>query len=266
VAPYHAKKRLGQHFLKSQPVITRIVELIYPHSNVPVIEIGPGRGALTLPLAEKGVNIVAVEFDRDVIGYLSKLVRRFRNVDVINQDFLSFVPDRELLPAFSLVGNLPYNITAPVIDWCLKYHDSLVGAVFLVQKELADRITAVPKSKDWSPLAVITQLHFAVRHCFDVPPESFRPPPKVTSSVIELGPKERPSGLDTERFEGIVRASFSHRRKQLINNLVPGIIASADVAREVWAELSLSSTCRAEELSIGQFLKLTDELTARRII
>ncbi len=266
MAAYHAKKRLGQHFLKSPAVIQKIVALIDQGSEVPVIEIGPGRGALTLPLAERGIRILAVEFDRDIVGYLRKLLRKHDNVEVINQDFLSFEPDVKELPVFSLMGNLPYNITSPVIDWCVRHHDYLRQAVFMVQKEMAERIVAEPKSKGWSPLSVLTQLYFSVRHCFDVSPDSFRPQPQVISSVIELRPIEQSSGVDIRLLEKVVRAAFSQRRKLLINNLVPDPISSKELAVAICTELSLPDSCRAEELSIEQFLKLTDALAGRNML
>ena len=116
MAGYHAKKRLGQNFLKSESVIRRIVETVEPQAGETVIEIGPGRGALTLALAGSGARIVAVEFDRDLYGYLNKLARRYDSIEIVNADFLEFEPDERKIPSFKLAGSLPYNITSPVIE------------------------------------------------------------------------------------------------------------------------------------------------------
>ena len=266
MAPYHAKKRLGQNFLESEDVIRRVVELVDAKAEDTVIEIGPGRGALTLPLARTGAQVLAVEFDRDLIAYLEKLTGKFPNVEIINADFLRYEPDLDSIRRFTLVGNIAYNITSPVLEWCTRYRDRISRVVLMLQKELAARVCSKPGSRDWSPLAVFTQLHFDVRYCFDVPATSFRPEPKVSSAVITLSAMERTTETDLLSMQRVVRTAFKHRRKLLMNNLVPGIIPSASVAGEVAAELSLPDTCRAEEMSIDLFLKLTDCLVSRNIL
>ncbi len=265
MAGYHAKKRLGQNFLISEAIITGIIEQIAPRPGLKVIEIGPGRGALTLPLAESGADILAIEFDRDLIGYLRKLLRNYENAEVCHADFLTFQPDPESWPCFVLTGNLPFNITSPVIDWCVKYAGQIKRAVFMVQQELAARLAAQPGSRDWSPLSILTQRCFSVENCFRVPPSSFRPAPKVTSAVVVLTPHERsmaaPSG-----FDQLVRAAFVHRRKTLINNLVPEVVPSADVARMIFDELGIDPDCRAEQMSIERFLNLTNYLRESKLL
>ena len=266
MAPYHPKKRLGQNFLESEDVIRRVVELVDANAGATVIEIGPGRGALTLPLARTGVRLLAVEFDRDLISYLEKLTKKQINVEIINTDFLRYEPNPESIPRFTLVGNIAYNITSPVLEWCARYRDRISRVVLMLQKELAARVCSKPGSRDWSPLAVFTQLYFDVRYCFDVPASSFRPEPKVSSAVITLSAMERAIKTDLSSMQRVVRAAFRHRRKLLMNNLIPDIIPSASVAGEIAAELSLSDTCRAEEMSIDLFLKLTDCLISRNIL
>ncbi len=263
---YHAKKRLGQNFLVSTPIIESIIDQIAPRTGQTIIEIGSGRGALTVPLAESGARVVAVEFDSDVVPYLRKLMRRYDNVEIIHRDFLSFEPDPEGYPKFSLVGNLPYNITSPVLDWCVMRRDRVEHAVFMVQKEMALRIGASPGGRNWSPLSIVTQLHFDVSACFDVPPESFRPPPKVTSSVIKLVPRISERIEEYPIFERVVRASFARRRKQLKNNLVPAIVPDTATVTKVFDEVGLGADCRAEELSTESFLKLTKALIRYNIL
>ncbi len=260
------KKRLGQHFLKSPDVIKRIVDLIDPLADQTIVEIGPGRGALTLPLVASGAEVVAVEFDRDTASYLSRRLAKQINLQVVNQDFLKFEPDRIGLTKFTLVGNLPFNITSPVIDWTINHRSVIESACFMVQKEMAARLAARPNSKDWSPLSIFTQLHFEVVHCFDVAPEHFQPKPKVTSTVITLTPKEKVQIKHFAQFEKVVRTSFRHRRKLLVNNLVPDIISQAQTAREILHDLGLPENCRAEQLTTAQFLTLTEHLIVHKIL
>jgi 16S rRNA (adenine1518-N6/adenine1519-N6)-dimethyltransferase len=263
---YRAKKRLGQNFLRSKAIIDRVLGLAAPGTNDKVVEIGPGRGALTVPLAESGALVWAIEFDRDLMSYLDSLLGTYSNVRLINGDFLGFDPAAEKLDRFKLVGNLPYNITSPVIDWCLKYRDRLVCAVLMVQRELGARVAGSPGSKDWSPLSIFTQSVFGVERCFDVAPSHFTPAPKVTSTVIRLTPHPVPLVRDSAPFEKVVRASFRHRRKLLVNNLVPEIIPDGLTAAEILEQVGLGAKTRAEEVTIEQFLKLTTELVGRKLI
>ncbi|MEW5795827.1 MAG: 16S rRNA (adenine(1518)-N(6)/adenine(1519)-N(6))-dimethyltransferase RsmA [Candidatus Zixiibacteriota bacterium] len=263
---YHAKKRLGQNFLKSEEVIGRVIELLAPAPNDIIVEIGPGRGALALPLARAGATLWAVEFDRDLIGYLSSLLSDYANVQLLNDDFLKFNPTARELGRFKLVGNLPYNITSPVLDWCLRYREYLVTVVLMVQRELGARIAASPGSKDWSPLGILTQSAFSVERAFDVSAEHFEPRPDVMSTVVRLTPLPEPAAPVTGLFERVVRASFQHRRKTLLNNLVPTFSLDTKVAGGLLTELGLSPMTRAEELSIAQFLTLTAALERHKLL
>ncbi len=260
---YHAKKRLGQNFLKSSTIIHRLIELIDPQPRQRIIEIGPGRGAITNALAESGAQVTAVEYDRDLIPYLTVLLENFRNVNLVQGDFLTYEPD---FSGFKLVGNLPYNLSSPVIDWTVRHHGSLVAAYFMLQKEVANRLASSAGSKDWSPLAIFTQLHFTVRVCFDVSPQHFSPPPKVTSSVVSLIPKQSPLIKSYDRFERVVRQAFSQRRKTLLNNLVPSLVSETSVLTEVLEALQLDSRIRAEQITTEMFLELTNQLMARKIL
>lgn len=264
--PYRAKKRLGQHFLKSEHIVKKILDVIDPQRGQTIIEIGAGRGAFTLPLAQSGAKVIAVEFDRDFAGYLGKLLKKYDNVSIINQDFLKFEPDSVGLSRFTLVGNMPFNITSPVIDWATRHQPVIDSACLMVQKEMAERLSAIPKTKNWSPLSIFTQLHFDVTYCFDVAPEHFRPSPKVTSAVIKLTPKKKVHVKHWGLFEKVVRVSFQKRRKLLVNNLVPDIIPHPQTAREILCELGLPENCRAEQLTTTQFLTLTEHLTACKIL
>jgi 16S rRNA (adenine1518-N6/adenine1519-N6)-dimethyltransferase len=264
MSPYHAKKRLGQNFLISDKFIQRIVDRISAKGNQTIVEIGAGQGALTIPLAETGAKIWAIEFDRDLIRYLEDSLDKFENVKILNMDFLAFHPELYELDNFLLVGNLPYNITSPVIDWCIRYHDRIQSAWFMVQKELAQRLVAEPKTKDWSPLSIIAQLHFNLTYCFDVPPQVFDPQPEVYSGFLRLEPIPVRKDVDLIGLDKVIRTAFQQRRKQLVNNLVPDLISDAKSAKELFVSLNIPEKARAEELSIDQFVALANILIPRR--
>ncbi|MEA3296626.1 MAG: 16S rRNA (adenine(1518)-N(6)/adenine(1519)-N(6))-dimethyltransferase RsmA [candidate division Zixibacteria bacterium] len=263
---YHPKKRLGQNFLKSDEIIRRIVDLVNPRSGQVLVEIGPGQGALTLPLARSGATIVAVEIDNDLIGYLEKSLGQYENVRIVNQDFLLFDPVETGIDKFTLVGNLPYHISSPVMEWIAKRSRMLEQVFLMVQKEVAERLCSSPGSKGWSPLSIFTQLLFDVTNCFTVRPVHFHPRPKVSSTVIKLTPKEELEIRYRTEFERVVRYSFRQRRKLLKNNLVPEIITDTDTALEYFAKVDLPSNTRAEQVTTEHFLKLTDLLVSERYL
>ena len=262
---YQAKKRLGQNFLKSDAVIERLVRAVDTGPDMPIVEIGPGRGALTLALGETGAEVIAVEFDRDVIGYLTKLLRKHDNVRILNEDFLNI--DVAVLPErFFAVGNLPFNITSPVIDFVVRHRRHLAGCVFLVQKEMAERLSSAAGSKLWSPIAINTQLHYKVEYLFSVPARAFRPQPKVDAGVVRLKPFGSAPFEYGFQFELVVRHAFARRRKLLINNLAPEIIPGPQVAKAILADMDLPSNVRAEQLTIEQFRDLTVLLVQNELI
>lgn len=261
-----AKKRLGQNFLVSSEIVKKIIDAIAPKSTDTIVEVGPGKGALTIPLAESGAKIIAVEFDRDLANYSKDSLKRFTNVTVLQKDFLKFEPKELALTSIKLCGNLPFNITSPVIDWIVNHRSNIVKAVIMMQKEVALRLASKPNSKDWSPLAIFTQLYFDINILFNVAPQNFEPSPKVTSAVVELIPKVSAEILHYPKFEQLVRASFRQRRKQLINNLVPILIPTVPAAEEIFGQLGLNRKVRAEEVSTGQFLELTELLAMRNML
>ena len=261
-----AKKSFGQHFLKSESVVRRILDLLEASAGEAVVEIGPGRGALTFGLAGAGVKLLAVEFERGAFDYLEKKLHGRSNVTLVNKDFLRLTAGEIGLDSFKLIGNLPFNITSPVLDWVVANRAYVRLAVFMVQKEMAQRVSSSPGSKDWSPPAIFTQLHYDIEYGFDVAAKHFSPPPKVTSAVIKLTPKAAPAVAHFSAFEKVVRASFQRRRKLLVNNLAPEIIGEAARAREVITELGLPPRCRAEELPTEKFLELTARLIEYKIL
>lgn len=257
------QKRFGQHFLSDQRVLDRIVALVRPQLSDVIVEVGPGEGVLTLPLSKSGAKIVAVEFDRNLIRPLTNKLSPYPNASVHEQDFLDFVPD-ESLGQFALVGNIPYNITSPVIEWCTKYSNRLTRVILMVQKEMAQRICGRPGSKDWAPISIFTQIAFDVALEFEVPPTAFTPPPKVHSAVMSMTPRGTRPAVDMVKFDRVVRAAFEHRRKLLVNNLVPAVVSTATSHAEYLRKIGARDDCRAEQLSIEQFVHLTELLISDR--
>lgn len=261
-----AKKRFDQNFLESPTTIGKIVDLVGPGRDYPIVEIGPGRGALTIPMAESGATILAVEIDRDLIANLRAATNDFSEVTIIETDFLRFDPNQHGLSRFILVGNLPYSLTSPVIDWCLSHRRQIERAVFMVQREFGARLAATEGSRDYAPISIFTRIFFDVQHCFDVDPTEFDPPPKVMSTVIKLTPAEEFEVEFPQQFEKLVRASFRQRRKLLANNLSSVLAIETPAFKEILQQIGFGEKCRAEELSIPSFLKLTDYLVRNKLM
>ncbi len=263
-------KALGQHFLTSRSILRKIVETIAPQKDELVIEIGAGRGALTFPLSDRAGKVIAIEKDKDLVSFLADKQRPnlvIREADVLRLAFHDLVAEE---PAFhgkvKLVGNLPYVISSPLLFKVLEDKDLFSACVFLLQKEVAERIDAHPGSKDYAPLSILFQRHFDVRLCFTVAPGAFSPPPRVQSALVAL--TRRPLPLfpvtDEDRFRRFLRMSFAQRRKTLLNNLksgpyLPGLL------QDSFRCLSLKEKVRAEQLSIGQFVGLFERLEALKL-
>ncbi len=266
VVSFRAKKRFGQNFLVSNEIIGKIVDGIAPIPSETIVEIGPGAGALTIPLAESGARIIAVEFDRDLFKHVEESLKNFTNVTVLQKDFLKFDPAEFKLTLFKLCGNLPFNITSPVIDWIVNHRWSVQKAVIMMQKEVALRLASKPGSKDWSPLAIFTQIHFDIKILFNVGPQHFEPSPKVTSAVVELVPKVSKEIRYYPEFEQLVRESFKQRRKQLLNNLAPAVIPTVAEAEEIFQKSGFDRKVRAEQIATEQFLELTELLISHNML
>jgi 16S rRNA (adenine1518-N6/adenine1519-N6)-dimethyltransferase len=231
-----ARKRFGQHFLE-RAWVDKLIRDIAPAATDTFLEIGPGRGALTLPLAESGARIHAVDIDRDLSSELA--AHAPPNVTVTTADFLDLsaddlfagIPDA---PRVRVVGNLPYNVSSPILFRLLalsRETDRLIDATLMLQREVALRVAARPGSGDYGPLSIMATVYAGVERRFDLPPGAFRPPPKVHSSVIRL--KFRPPSVDIgdpSHFERIVRTMFQQRRKTLSNSLKPALAPDADAA------------------------------------
>ncbi len=253
-AAHRARKRFGQHFLHDQTIIQRILDAIDPKTGQSLIEIGPGRGALTFPLLERCKRLTAIELDRDLIELLQQKAPQFGQLKLISADVLKIdLSTLDLPTPYRLVGNLPYNISTPLMFHMLEYNDLIEDMHFMVQKEVAQRIIAGPGSKHYGRLSVMMQYYCQCDYLFDVAPGSFSPPPKVDSAIIRLAPHtELPHPVaNIEHLALVVQSAFSQRRKTIHNSLKKVI----DCARI--AELGIDPGVRAENLALEDFVKLT---------
>ena len=217
-----AKKRFGQNFLVNEGVITRIIDALAPASTETIIEIGPGRGALTAQLLEHAGRVIAIEFDRNLIPLLentfaSKLNFTLLNSDALEVDFCGAIhPARQA----RVVANLPYNISTAILQRLITQRNCLTEMVLMLQREVVERITAPAGSKERGFLSVFVEAYCETEKLFDVAPGSFRPVPKVWSSVVRLNPKQKPDlARDEELFWDLVSAGFAQKRKTILNNL-----------------------------------------------
>ncbi|MBC7656975.1 MAG: 16S rRNA (adenine(1518)-N(6)/adenine(1519)-N(6))-dimethyltransferase RsmA, partial [Frankiaceae bacterium] len=249
--------QLGQHFLHDRSVIERIVYAVEPKPGDVLVEIGPGQGAITFPLLRKHGALTVVEFDRDLIAPLSEAAHGLGELTIVHKDVLK-VDFGKLAGEgrLRLVGNLPYNISTPILFHVLEHSEAIIDMHFMLQKEVVDRMGAGPGSKTYGRLSVMLQAVCDVQPLFDVPPIAFRPPPKVDSSVVRLVPRDRASVgvIDPALFERVVRDAFGQRRKTLRNALQAICSSDQMVAAGVRPEL------RAEQLEVAEFIKLSNAL------
>jgi 16S rRNA (adenine1518-N6/adenine1519-N6)-dimethyltransferase len=263
-APQHrARKRFGQNFLTDPYVVAGIVAAISPQKDDHIVEIGPGLGVLTESLLPCVTAMDAVELDRDIIPKLKEhcdsLSGRhgklhIHEADALKFDFASLAADGRPL---RIVGNLPYNISTPLMFHLLSLHTLIHDMHFMLQKEVVARLAAVPVNKDYGRLSVMMQYHCKVESLMDVPPEAFTPAPKVNSAVVRLVPySEQPVRVDNvNRLEKLVTQAFSQRRKTLRNTLKPMLSA------EQMESVGIDPKRRAETLSLAEFATLTNSLS-----
>lgn len=267
---HRPRKRFGQHFL-APSWAAKVVAAIDVQPGDVMLEIGPGQGAITLPLAETGAPILAVEIDRDLARDLATQVPP--NVSLVTADFLETdvvpyltalqpnrPPDAAEAPPrrFRAVGNLPYNLSSPILFRLIdlrQQHALFADATLMVQREVADRLVAKPGTRDYGVLSIFAQLHADIRRVLDLPPTAFTPPPKVRSSVIRLDFRRSPVRIvDDALFARIVKGAFTQRRKTLVNALKP----LEPTAPAVVALAGIDSKRRPETLSIEDFARLTE--------
>jgi 16S rRNA (adenine1518-N6/adenine1519-N6)-dimethyltransferase len=247
-AGHVARKRFGQHFLVDESIIDGIVRAIGPRPGQALVEIGPGLGALTQPLLERAGALTVIELDRDLAARL----RQRPGLTVIESDVLKVdfaaVADAAGQP-LRLVGNLPYNISSPILFHLLPFAQRVQDQHFMLQKEVVERMAAPPGSKTYGRLSVMLQWRYRIDEVLDVPPEAFDPPPRVDSAVVRMVPLEADPSVDVARLETLVAVAFSQRRKVLRNTLgrwleEQGISTPFDLQR------------RAEEVPVVEYLAL----------
>lgn len=256
---HQPRKRFGQNFLRDDGVIEAIARAISPDAQDHVVEIGPGEGALTQALIGSGCRLDAIELDRDLTARLLASFSvypsfKLHSADALKFDFAALCESPEA--RLRVVGNLPYNISTPLIFKLLEHVELIEDMHFMLQKEVVDRLAAVPGGKDWGRLGIMAQYYCEVSSLFDVPPEAFFPPPKVQSAIVRLVPKAAAARPDCEAaaLATVVRHAFSQRRKTLRNNLKPLFDEQALAAAGV------DPGARAETLELDTFACLARAL------
>lgn len=252
---HQARKRFGQNFLHDEGVIHQIVRAIDPQQKDKLIEIGPGMSALTEPLTQAVQHLTVVEIDRDLVQLLQKKYQPEKmsiiSADVLTVDFSQFGS------GLRIVGNLPYNISSPLLFHLMQFADQVIDQHFMLQSEVIDRMVAKPGDAAYGRLSVMLQSRYRMIKLFEVPPESFKPAPKVMSAIVRMRPlkADRPQAANADVFEKVVARAFSQRRKMLRRVL-------AEWSEHInWEQVAVEPTARAEQLGLEQYIALSNALT-----
>ena len=260
------QKKLGQHFLVDESVVRRIAESLELKADMPVLEIGPGIGTLTQFLAMTGARVTAVELDRRCIEIMGTTLKAYNNIRIVQGDVLS-LDFAELMGTgpFQIAGNLPYYITTPIVMKILEGQVPAEKMVFMVQKEVADRMVSAPGSKEYGALSVAVQYHTKAVKLFEVPSAAFMPPPAVDSAVILCTKRAQPPvDIPSEKlFFRVVRAAFGQRRKTLANSLQGGGFSKEEVTAML-QETRIKGERRGETLSLDEFAALSRSYARNR--
>lgn len=252
---HQARKRFGQNFLHDERVIDRIVQTITPQPGQRLIEIGPGQGAITAPLLALGQGLTVIEIDRDLAAHLRQRFGADPGFTLIESDVLAVDFSRlgNAPRSLRILGNLPYNISTPLLFHLLRYQSLIHDMVFMLQLEVVDRLAAAPGNADYGRLSVMMQYHCKVERLFKVPPSAFNPQPKVDSAIVRLEPWITPPHpvRDETLFATLVREAFNQRRKTVRNALRQW------VSPQQWESLGIDSGLRPENLSLGDYARIT---------
>lgn len=254
---HRARKRFGQNFLHDALTIERIVQAINPKPGEHLVEIGPGQGAITLPLLKASGCLDVIELDRDLVTPLAEHCRNRGTLTIHNEDALQFPFDSlNTASALRVVGNLPYNISTPLLFHLLEYTRLISDMHFMLQNEVVDRLAARPGTRDYGRLSIMLQYHCDVTKLFMIGPEAFQPAPRVDSAFVRLVPHQKPpvSVINTATFARVVKHAFSQRRKTLRNNL-RDILSVAEIEAA-----GIDHRLRAETLSLADFARLANQL------
>lgn len=256
-----AKKRFGQNFLTDPHKLESLVAALDLKPNELVLEIGPGTGNLTELLLNRGIQLIAVELDRDLLTPLRERFEsdgKFKLIenDIIKLDLRQTTDGKKI----KLIGNLPYNISGAIIEWLIQYWDLIICGVITVQKEVGARLKAEPGSRDYGSLSVIAQSHFDIKKLFDLPPGCFTPKPKVDSTALLLTPVKK-IDIDFAEFRDFLRAAFAQKRKKLANSLISRELhfkknCTREEIEKLLVGLGKKADIRAEQLSLTDFLEL----------
>ena len=266
------QKKFGQNFLIDTHVLEKIVNAAEITKDDFVLEIGPGIGTLTQYLCERAGKVVAVEIDKMLIPILEETLAAYDNVRVLNEDILkvdlvSLIKEENNNRPIKVVANLPYYITTPIIMDLFEKHIPLSGITIMIQKEVADRIRAIPGSKDYGALSLVVQYYAKPYIAANVPPNCFIPRPKVGSAVICLTPHKKPpyDVKDESLLFSLIRASFNQRRKTLVNGIYnyEGLSFSKDLILEALTASGLAKDIRGESLSLEQFINIANYLSEK---
>lgn len=266
-----AKKSFGQNFLIDDNILQSIVESANVNAKDTVIEIGPGLGNLTHYILEENASVIAFEIDNDMIDILNGRFSGNNNLEIVNKDILKVNLQEYITEGkkVKIIANLPYYITTPIIFKLLEYRNNIESITIMIQKEVAERIVSTPRSKDYGVLTINTNYLADVEKLFDVPNISFIPAPNVTSAVIQIVPnrlKEAQLGIiDAVIFKDLVKKAFSSRRKKLSNSLCnTGINGmTKQEIDDMIAKVGLNPNCRAEEVSIEEYVKMANIIVDR---
>jgi 16S rRNA (adenine1518-N6/adenine1519-N6)-dimethyltransferase len=265
--PVRPKRSLGQNFLVDPSVASRIVSAAAVRPGETVVEIGPGRGALTGRLRELAERLICIEKDDELAAGLQRRFADDEGAELVHADALEVSPGQLPLPGpYRVIANLPYNVAARIAMHLLEdWRPHLIEATLMFQREVADRIAAAPSTKSYGALSVLVASFAEAWPLFGVPPRSFRPVPKVQSSVVRLRPRATPlwqeAGLDYERFRTVVHAGFQARRKLIANALVIGLGCSTDEARDALNRADVSLQLRPDAIDLDGWLRLAVALS-----
>ena len=259
---HRAKKYFGQNFLVDETIVAQIISVIAPHSDQHLVEIGPGLGALTKHLLPKVKAMDVIEIDRDIIPKLEQQCHGLgrliiHQADVLKFDFATLVRGNENL---KIIGNLPYNISTPLLFHLVSFCSLVSEMIFMLQKEVVERICAPLGSKAYGRLTVMLQYHYQAQHLLDVPPQAFKPAPQVHSAILRLVPHKNKPFLakDVKLFAQIVLVAFNARRKTLRNAL------KNLVNDEIFLTLDIDSQLRPEQISLGQYVAISNQLVGEK--
>ncbi len=258
--PGRPKKHLGQHFLQSPEIISRIVETADVHKEDVIVEIGPGRGALTFKLAEIASEVIAIEIDKEIVENLKARSVSYPGLTIVEADALQF-PYHQIGTRFKVVANLPYYMSTPILFRLIELSDMVSSMTIMLQKEVAERVVAAPGSKDYGILSIAVQFYAVPEIAFNVSRKMFYPEPKIDSSVLKIVPREKVAVAvrNEALFWGLIKSAFYYRRKTLLNSLsLSG--HSKEIIKSVLGQLGIDHSIRPEDVGMEEWGKIADTL------